>query len=688
MASTPIVLLAALGATLYLSLLGLALARWLRPGWAPVSSVAPALGWGVWSAVSFPLQDAFGFTRLSTALVALAALAIALIALFRLRREAGGGGRLPIWAFVLAAAIALSPLFSLLPKPIADGVLLGPTAFDHSKIAMIDEMTRQGLPAGNPFFGALGSRSALTYYYLWHFGAAQLSILSGASGWEADAAMTGFTAYASMLLMMGLASRLCLWDGPGQGGGMAARGRGREAAPRGRVRPAIAVFWVALLGLTGSLRPLLSRLLGPEGTSRLLSPYPGLAGWMVQASWTPQHMASACCVVLAVLLLADLAGTRRPGAGLVIGALAAAGFGSSAWVGGVSFAACATGVGALGLVRLRGAARTRFVVGAAASAVVAVGLAIPFALIELGTLKDRGGGAPIAYHPYEVVGTFAPHGLNRMLDYPAYWLLLLPIELTAIYPTGMAAMAVRARRALRDPDPDPGRDLHVLALTVMTLVSLGVAWLLASRIGNNDLGWRAILPAVLALNVFAAAGLARWIAFRAFAPIAAAVALIAVCLPDAQGLANIGGNPSDDAAAFADEPALWSAVRRYAKPTDRVANDPLDMDELTKWPVNAGWALLSNRASCYSGLQTAYVFVNGPRARIAGLDDQFTRVFDGRPDPGDLRQMAQAYGCRVVALTPDDGAWDKDPFARSPDYRLAEARPDRWRIYVSTTPQR
>jgi hypothetical protein len=31
---------------------------------------------------------------------------------------------------------------------------------------------------------------------------------------------------------------------------------------------------------------------------------------------------------------------------------------------------------------------------------------------------------------------------------------------------------------------------------------------------------------------------------------------------------------------------------------------------------------------------------------------------------------------------PQDGAWNNDPFAVSRDYRLAETRDDRWRIYV------
>ena len=185
MASIPTVLLCALGAGLYFTLLGAALGRWLRLGWAPVWGMAPALGWGVFSALSFPLQHLFGFTRGSTAVLALTALAAGVGILVRCKDDRiADAPRLPPWAFALAAAVALIPLVGLLPRPADGGIIVGSTAFDHSKIAMVDEMTRLGLPAGNPFFGAAGARGVLSYYYLWHFGAAQLSILAGVTGWR------------------------------------------------------------------------------------------------------------------------------------------------------------------------------------------------------------------------------------------------------------------------------------------------------------------------------------------------------------------------------------------------------------------------------------------------------------------------------------------------------------------------
>src|SRR5262249_56279524 len=122
------------------------------------------------------------------------------------------------WASGAAGVLALAPAIALLPKSAAEGVILAGPIFDHSKIAMIDEMARLGVPPGNPFFGEGGGASRLVYYYLWHFSAAELAAAFGVSGWAADIALTWVTAVAALAVVMGVAVRLA---GP------------RSAAPRG-----------------------------------------------------------------------------------------------------------------------------------------------------------------------------------------------------------------------------------------------------------------------------------------------------------------------------------------------------------------------------------------------------------------------------------------------------------------------
>ena len=47
----------------------------------------------------------------------------------------------------------------------------------------------------------------------------------------------------------------------------------------------------------------------------------------------------------------------------------------------------------------------------------------------------------------------------------------------------------------------------------------------------------------------------------------------------------------------------------------------------------------------------------------------------------DVRDLAQTYHCRLIVLTPSDGAWSNDPFAASPLFHLVEMKPERWKIY-------
>ena len=211
-----------------------------------------------------------------------------------------------------------------------------------------------------------------------------------------------------------------------------------------------------------------------------------------------------------------------------------------------------------------------------------------------------------------------------------------------------------------------------------------VSWLLASRVGdNNDLGLRAVLPALSVLIAAAAAGM--MLLPRRTAIAATALAGLVLSLPDAAWMvkSNVEGTPAADGAVFAQTPELWRAVRRYAAPTARVVNNPLFLQDLTPWPANMSWALLANRSSCFAGRELALALAPLSKDMLETINAQFIRVFAGEGTPADIGDMAKKYGCDVVVVVPQDGAWNNDPFAASPDYRLAENRDGRWRIYVA-----
>jgi hypothetical protein len=478
------VFLCSIAGLLFWGTVGFALSRRLAPP-SLALPIAPALGWACHSVLALALYSLIGFTPLTVACSSLLSLVIACGALYLLRSDRFDklGNVVPPWAYALAALLAFLPAIALFPKFSGDTIALAGPIFDHSKVALIDEMTRLGVPPGNPFFGEAGRDGPLAYYYLWHFSAAELALFPGASGWEADIALSAFTAFSSVMLMMGFS----VWIG------------GRAAGALG----------VAPLAFAASLYPVLEAALGARNLYTVIQKPTGFAGWLFQTTWAPQHTASTSCVVLSGFLLLRLA--HRPSAltTITLSLTAAAGYESSTWIGGIVFAITAPVMAAILLMNVPANVRFRFVGATIAAALIAVLPAYPFLHDQYLNAAGRGGGSPLAIEPYPFLRLPRSESLRRALDIPAFWLLFLTIEFPAIYIPGFVSLIgmLRSKRA---------GDAALLMSKLfcgLALVSLVIAAYLASTLAeNNDLGWRAVLPAVNVLTIFAAIGLARWLA--------------------------------------------------------------------------------------------------------------------------------------------------------------------------------
>lgn len=638
MASFELAFVAAVGMVLVWTCIGVPIAARLFA--APSSLLlAPAVGFAVHVVVALPVFRLVGMGRGAVLGVTAACVAAAVLAMRRQRVPLRLSPVSLCVAVVLAGLLAWVPAASVLPKATSEGVTLAASIFDHSKIAMIDEMARSGVPALNPFVYETAAPDRLAYYYLWHFGASLFAVLTGVSGWEADAALTWFTAFASLLLMIGVALRI------GDG----------KATP----------FLVLVLAASASVRAVVEAL--------PLKAASGLGGWLFQTAWAPQHLASASCVVLACLALVRLAEGSSWFAALAFGLLAAAGYQTSIWVGGVTFAVAVPAIALFLMGSLEPHRRAGFAVRVGTAGALALALSLPFLIDQVSVAAARGGGFPVALSPVEVLGPGVPATLRWWLDVPAYWLLYLPIEFASFYVAGLIGLFVLVKERRNSATP----------LALLVAASLAVGGLLRSTVAwNNDLGWRAVLPALLLLVAFAATAISRWPAVSArFASAVAAVGVI-LALPYTFELTreDLFASPSPTERAFAQAPALWQAVQRHASVDERVANNPSFLGEATPWPVNISWALLGNRRSCYAGDDLAIAFAAAPAASRAATMGLFDRVFAGTAQLGDMRALADRYGCDVIVLTPQDGAWTNDPFASGGVYRPVETGSE-WRIY-------
>lgn len=640
--------------TAYWTCLGAPIARRLfqQPLAMPL---APALGWALHTGAALPvfLVCRFSATTVTALSVLLLAASVAL-GWSRLSNSlpTDATWRVLGWAYAAAFLLSLIPMAAVMPKVTLDGVALSAPVFDHAKIALIDEIARFGIPPTNPFFEGAGGSSRLAYYYAWHFSAAEVARVFGLDGWTADAALTAFTAFSSLTLMMGLAGWLAI--------------RSSAAA------------LVLLLSAAGSLRPLLNLLLGAESVDRVLSTYPGLAGWLVQASWVPQHLASATCVVLAALLVTQLGRPKEPLTVPSLALVASAAFASSTWVGGVVAALAMPAVACVVLGLSTNEERKRLVIRLVLAGALTLALAFPLLHDQYFATAARHGGSPIAFHPYEVIGTWVSDPLRRWVDLPAYWLLLLPVAFPAIAFIGPLSLF----RSIAIAEGCPDRRRTIAALGALAFVSLATTWLLISTIGNNDLGWRALLPGILVVTATAASGLSELLGRPL--RLATAFALAAVALGALDGFyvirSDLAGRENTDARAFAQSPDLWAAVRKHAGPTDRVANNPLMLKDMLPWPVDISWALLSHRRTCFAGWELTRAYAALPREVVRDIDAQFTHVFAGSGSEADVRDLATKYGCTIVVVTPADGGWTKDVFGATGAYALIEAG-EGWKIF-------
>jgi hypothetical protein len=591
----------------------------------PRWGVAPLLGFAGQLAVAAWLLPVLGFGAGAVMLAVLLPLGCGL-ALRGGKREGGAAG---FGVPVLAGLLALVPLAGVMPKFRGGVPALSEPIFDHLKIAIVDAMLRSGVPPPNPFQSGPGAHGALAYYYGWHLAAAELARLAGLSGWGGDAALTGATACAALMLVGALATSLDRRSG-------------------------LAAVLLAVPASLWSVLALVHRVLP-------LAPLGGLRGWLNQASWAPQHVMAACLVLVAALLLAALAEGPTILAAALLACCVAAGVGCSAWVGGVVAAA---GLPASVLVlcwRLPPGQRGRFLAHAALGGAAGAILAAPVLVHELaGAVRH---GRAMALLPFPVFRD----GVNSVFDALAFPLLLaLAFPLPVLF--GIPPMLRLGRL-----------DARWAALGTVAVAGVAASWFLRSTIGNDDLGWRAVLPALfVALPAAAMALRALWERAVWRVPI---VTLIACAMAgswhtfmdDCAGLVRPG------AAAFVAEAAMWARVRAATGQRDRVLNDPASDAGLTLWPANLGWALLSGRPSCFAGWGAVQPFTSLPDTALAAEQARIESMFAGAPDPGVLAFVAGALQCDAVLLTPDSAAWMHDPFAAA-GWTLAAAGPG-FRLY-------
>ncbi|MER9606361.1 hypothetical protein [Mesorhizobium sp. M0243] len=230
------------------------------------------------------------------------------------------------------------------------------------------------------------------------------------------------------------------------------------------------------------------------------------------------------------------------------------------------------------------------------------------------------------------------------------------------------------------------------AILVTALAPLFCAQFMHSVILYNDLGWRIIIPSLLAMMAVTATVFSSQIGKSTLTGCLTTIAAIVLLAPSILAGARfvylsdfqfrVQGPETLEGTAFSASPEMWKAVRQVTPSNEAVANNPLDLANVTYRPGNISWATLSQRRNCATtlGLLRSYAAQLTPN-QASEVYNLFVDAFRGEASEGHLRVMKERYLCKTLVVTVRDGLWDKPALNNSSVYKLVSEKKGKWRIY-------
>ncbi|MBB4277665.1 hypothetical protein [Rhizobium mongolense] len=623
--------------------------------------IAPVIGLGIFGAAGVSIFHVVALTAVNLYVVVLALSAVAFWlsndSVDPLLRSPTSPGL--AWLTV-AFLLCLLPTFAIVPQYYGESASLGHPIWDHAKIAIINEIAQNGLPPSNPYYSEAGSPNTLIYHYIWYFIAACLSVVTGATGWEADIALTGMTALFSTVVVAWLAVA--------------------------RSRCANAAWWVLPLLLIASLKPIVQFVSGNRLDTWMVrhSHFQEMQfhqTWIFAVTWSPQHVFSGTVAVVAIIAYTQLlyhCSARDRSLAIFMGAILASAYGSSTWAGGFSLLLILPIVGLLSISHLLKAKRM-LEVAISLSVTIAVTLLCAGVLVreQIILLYSR---KALEFWVFPIF-----NGANRLFDFVGFWLVLLTIDLGAIF-VGFIIWSCSTLSESTDFAPIDR------AMIVSVLAPLFCAQFLHSVLLYNDLGWDVIIPSLLIMTALTAALYSTHIGRKSLVgrltTTTAVLLLIPSILTGARFVYSsafqfrVQGPDSEWGRAFEASPELWEAVRQVTPPNEAVANNPLDFANVTFHPGNISWAVLSQRRNCATSLELirSYAAQLTPE-QASDVYNFFVSAFEGNATEDQLRLMKEKYLCETLVVTTRDGLWGKPVLDNSSIYKLVSEEKGRWRIY-------
>lgn len=582
------------------------------------------------------------------------------------------------WLLFLAMLWALVPTVNIYPFLFENGIYINGQIFDHMKIALINSMTREGFPPLNPFYAPEGERIPLIYYYGWHFNAAIIKMLTGATGWQTEIGFAWFSSFSILCFLMAMAIRLSNQIKAG--------------------------YWLLLLAFTSPVIKILPHIMGYRwhkwidyaSEVHLFNPI-----W-IQTSWAPQHVFSALTSVVLVFILADAVTRKRlPWAhAIMLGLTVAAGFSSSVWVGGVALTLAAPLLLA-GLWWLF-PQPSKIMIPLLTGLVICILFSIPV-LNSILSGPPSSEDFPLAVRPYFYTQFIGDKSVlwQKAANLIMYFIQFLPLNLGLIYLLGILALTNYIPR-----QDNESRGLLVLSSIVVISYFLMVQFI-RSSIFNNDFAWRSVLVPIMLLMVWASVFLTElplkkdnWRLFARrlsrypfFMPLVWAGLTIS-CLSTAYlwGWPKPHQHRKPDASTlvlhqdFLKLKDAWQSIEKHTSPDDLVQSNPDSplKHVVTRWPAPADLVLFGNRPTAYTENESVTVFAHSYNKQQK--DKQYKAIQDLFSQAPSIESVVYAHDqLKIKALLVEyhDPVWNNRLiFAASGRYKLVE-QTETYKIYLA-----
>lgn len=565
---------------------------------------------------------------------------------------------------------ACFPALNISPYVINDALFINAPIFDHAKIAIIDSISRHGLPAINPYYAPEGKQILLMYYYLWHFIAAELSTITGITGWQADIALTWMTGFSAMSFIAGLAIHL--------------------------TQRARAGLYVVILAFTVGVFELMQIILSSGYLWEKWLAYPDGHNFelpYIQISWAPQHFFAALCVVMVLFLITKLLQiTDRHQQiinAVIIGLISAAGIGSSIWVGAIAFLfALPIIIASILFLRLPKIVYWNTIQMLLISAVICIIMVSPILLTLLSQVNENPSVSVIGSSMYPSTRIMDKStSLGKVFHGLLYWLQFLPLTLGVIYLWG--GFTVFLYRTANQFE----RIWQYISIGGIVSFLL-VAQFIKSTVANNDLGWRSISVAILLLMVWAAVGLTYlsstqslqnwrygWIKHyqdTLIAPSVYGLLLIGILsfikiwqFPNPYYYGSISSEKLSLHQSFMKQHEVWQHVQKLTERNERVQMNPDGYAELTPWAAVLPYMLFANRDVAYANPEYASNFAYRYNKQVNRQQyEQIRQVFQGNVTSNALLYLRDTLKIALLVVDSHDPLWNSNFLETSNSYKL------------------